>query len=70
MKASHTTPEEALAALADVRGRVLVPVHWGTFDLADEPPGDPPRRLLVEARRLRLGPDQVWILRHGETRSW
>jgi len=70
MKASHTTPEEALAALGDVRGRLFVPLHWGTFDLADEPPGDPPRRLQAEARRLHLGPDRVWLLRHGETRHW
>ena len=70
MKASHTTPEEALAALGDVRGRVFVPVHWGTFDLADESPADPPRRLVAEARRLQLGADRVWLLRHGETRRW
>jgi len=70
MRVSHTTPEEALAALADVRGRILVPIHWGTFDLADEPLDEPPRRLRAEARRLNLGPDRVWILRHGETRRW
>jgi N-acyl-phosphatidylethanolamine-hydrolysing phospholipase D len=70
MKASHTTPEEALAAFSDVRGRVFVPVHWGTFDLAEEPLGDPPRRLALEARRLQLGEDRVWVLRHGETRRW
>jgi N-acyl-phosphatidylethanolamine-hydrolysing phospholipase D len=70
MKPSHTSPEEALAALADVRGRVFVPIHWGTFDLADEPLEDPPRRLQAEARRLNLGPDRVWLLRHGETRTW
>jgi N-acyl-phosphatidylethanolamine-hydrolysing phospholipase D len=70
MKVSHTTPEEALAALGDVRGRVLVPIHWGTFDLADEPLDEPPRRLQAEARRLNLGPDRVWTLRHGETRRW
>jgi L-ascorbate metabolism protein UlaG (beta-lactamase superfamily) len=70
MKASHTSPEEALAALADVRGRILLPIHWGPFDLADEPLDEPPRRLAAEARRLGLGPDRVWLLRHGETRPW
>jgi L-ascorbate metabolism protein UlaG (beta-lactamase superfamily) len=70
MKPSHTSPEEALAALADVRGRIFVPIHWGTFDLADEPPGDPPNRLRAEARRLNLGVDRVWLLRHGETRRF
>ena len=70
MKAGHTSPEEALAAFADVRGRHFVPIHWGTFDLADEPIDEPPRLLRDEARRLKLGPDRVWILRHGETRRW
>jgi N-acyl-phosphatidylethanolamine-hydrolysing phospholipase D len=70
MKPSHTSPEEALAALAEVRGRVFVPIHWGTFDLADEPLDEPPRRLQAEARRLNLGADRVWLLRHGESRSW
>ena len=70
MKPSHTSPEEALTALADVRGRIFVPIHWGTFDLADEPLDEPPRRLQAEARRLNLGADRVWLLRHGENRSW
>ena len=70
MKPSHMSPEEALAALADVRARLLVPIHWGTFDLADEPIADPPKRLQLEARRLHLGTDRIWLLRHGETRSW
>jgi N-acyl-phosphatidylethanolamine-hydrolysing phospholipase D len=70
MKMSHTTPEEALQVLLDVRGERLVPIHWGTFDLAEEPVDEPPRRLAAEARRLGLDPDRVWTLKHGETRRW
>jgi L-ascorbate metabolism protein UlaG (beta-lactamase superfamily) len=70
MKSGHTTPEEALQIFEDVRGRGFVPVHWGTFDLADEPLDEPPRRLSVEARRRGLGADRVWVLKHGETRAW
>ncbi|MGH2395217.1 MAG: MBL fold metallo-hydrolase, partial [Candidatus Limnocylindria bacterium] len=70
MRASHTTPEEALQVFDDVRGQAFVPLHWGTFDLADEPLDEPPRRLAVEARRRQLGPERVWILEHGETRDW
>ena len=36
-------PEEAVQAHGDVRGAALLPVHWGTFNLAfhawDEPIG-------------------------------
>lgn len=70
MRWSHTTPEQALQVLADVRGKAFVPIHWGTFDIAEEPIEEPPQRLEAEARRLGLGPERVWILRHGETRSW
>ncbi len=70
MKSGHTTPEEALQVFEDVRGRAFVPIHWGTFDLADEPLDEPPLRLSAEARRRGLGPDRVWVLKHGETRAW
>jgi N-acyl-phosphatidylethanolamine-hydrolysing phospholipase D len=70
MQASHTTPEEALRAFADARGERFVAIHWGTFDLAEEPLEEPPHRLLAEARRLGLNLDHIWVLKHGETRSW
>ena len=70
MQFPHITPEQAVRAFLDVRARVLVPNHYGTFDLADEPFDEPPVRLEAEARRLGLGPDRVWILRHGESRAW
>src|SRR2546430_2187551 len=70
MKPGHTTPEEALRVLADVQGLHLVPIHWGTFDLAEEPLEEPPARLFAEARRLDLDAKRVWVLKHGETRRW
>ena len=45
----HMTPEEAVAAHLDVRGGLLVPVHWGTFVLAFHPWSEPVDRLLREA---------------------
>jgi len=70
MRASHTTPEEALQVFEDVAAKVFVPIHWGTFDLADEPLAEPPKRLAAEAQRRGLGTDRVWTLKHGETRRW
>jgi N-acyl-phosphatidylethanolamine-hydrolysing phospholipase D len=70
MHFTHTTPEEAVQIFKDVRGRRFVAMHWGTFDLAEEPLTEPPARLQVEARRLGLDADRVWILQHGETRRW
>lgn len=70
MKSSHTTPEEALQIFADVGGRRFVAIHWGTFDLADEPLDEPPRRLLQAAQRRGLDANTVWLFQHGETRPW
>jgi L-ascorbate metabolism protein UlaG (beta-lactamase superfamily) len=70
MRFSHVDPRQALRVFDDVKGRRFVALHWGTFDLADEPLDEPPRLLEAEARRLGLGPDRVWVLHPGETRPW
>jgi N-acyl-phosphatidylethanolamine-hydrolysing phospholipase D len=70
MRFVHTTPEEALQIGRDVRAQRIVAMHFGTFDLADEPPGEPPQRFRKEAERLGLGPNRAWILEIGETREW
>jgi L-ascorbate metabolism protein UlaG (beta-lactamase superfamily) len=65
MKENHLSPEEALAAAKDLGARVLVPIHWGTFDLTDEPLDLPARRLREAADRDAGGNPAVVILRHG-----
>jgi N-acyl-phosphatidylethanolamine-hydrolysing phospholipase D len=52
---NHVSPEEAVRLFEDVRGRLLVPMHWGTFALNREPHREPPDRLRAEARRRGLG---------------
>jgi N-acyl-phosphatidylethanolamine-hydrolysing phospholipase D len=70
MRLTHTTPEQAVQAFVDLDARVLVPIHWGTFDLGEEPLDEPPKRLLAEVRRRGIEPDRAWLVRHGETRRW
>jgi N-acyl-phosphatidylethanolamine-hydrolysing phospholipase D len=70
MKMTHLMPEEALQLFADIRGQRFVAIHWGTFDLTEEPIEEPPRRLEAEAKRLGLDLTKVWVLKHGETRGW
>jgi L-ascorbate metabolism protein UlaG (beta-lactamase superfamily) len=53
-----------------VGGRTFVAIHWGTFDLSEEPIDEPPRRLAAAARAQGLPDARVWILAHGETRAW
>jgi L-ascorbate metabolism protein UlaG (beta-lactamase superfamily) len=47
----HLGPEQAIEAHRLVRGGVLIPVHWGTFDLALHSWTEPVERLLVAASR-------------------
>jgi L-ascorbate metabolism protein UlaG (beta-lactamase superfamily) len=56
MKPVHMNPDEALAAFRDLGARHLLPMHWGTFDLTDEPLDEADRvlerRLAAEAAGL------------------
>lgn len=49
MKSSHMNPEEAIKAFQDLNGKVFIPMHYGTFDLSDEPFGEPIKRLRTAA---------------------
>ena len=66
----HMNPEEALQASRDVRARRIVPVHYGTFDLSDESPDEPPRRLMEAATAGAIAPEDVYLLKIGETRPF
>ena len=70
MKSVHLTPEEAVQAFVDLNARTLLGIHWGTFDLAEEPLDEPPGRMLAEARRRGIASEHAWILKVGETRRW
>jgi L-ascorbate metabolism protein UlaG (beta-lactamase superfamily) len=37
----HMTPEEGVRAHQDLRGEVMLPIHWGTFNLAPHPWEEP-----------------------------
>jgi L-ascorbate metabolism protein UlaG (beta-lactamase superfamily) len=47
----HMNPEEAVRAHGDLGGGLLVPIHWGTFNLAFHEWDEPVRRLLAAAGR-------------------
>ncbi len=46
----HIGPEQAVLAHNWVRGNVLLPVHWGLFDLARHAWTEPVERVLVAAK--------------------
>lgn len=62
-KEIHMTPEEAVRTHRDVRGRVLLPVHWATFNLAFHAWTEPPDRALAAAAQAGV---RIVIPRPGE----
>ncbi len=70
MQPVHLNPEEAVRAAIDLGARNVAAMHWGTFDLTDEPLDEPPARFLADASRHGLGPDRAWVFKVGETRTF
>jgi N-acyl-phosphatidylethanolamine-hydrolysing phospholipase D len=66
---NHVSPEEAVQLFEDVGGRLMVPMHWGTFDLNREPADEPPARVLTEALRRGIE-ERMAILNPGQTINW
>ncbi|MET0552534.1 MAG: MBL fold metallo-hydrolase [Vicinamibacteria bacterium] len=68
MRRVHMDPDEAVRAAVDLQARRVVGMHFGTFDLADEPMDEPPRRFLAAAAAAGLG-DRASVMKVGETRG-
>jgi L-ascorbate metabolism protein UlaG (beta-lactamase superfamily) len=60
----HTSPEDALRGFVDMGSRHMIPMHFGTFKLSQEPIDEPVKRLLSGARRLGIA-DRVHVLEEG-----
>lgn len=60
----HLTPEEAVQAHIMLRGRRLVPIHWGSFDLAFHSWKEPIERIIVAADKVSVS---LLTSRIGET---
>jgi N-acyl-phosphatidylethanolamine-hydrolysing phospholipase D len=77
MQPVHMNPEQAVRAYQALlgsrpglpgRAALMVPMHWGTFQLTDEPMDEPPLRAAAAWRDAGLDPESLWIPAHGETR--
>lgn len=66
MKANHNSPPEAFQGFVDSKAGVMIPMHFGRFDLSDEPPGEP-LRLLREAAAQANASDKIKALQINES---
>jgi L-ascorbate metabolism protein UlaG (beta-lactamase superfamily) len=62
----HTCPEEALQAFLDLGARRMIPMHYCTFRLSQEPMEEPVERLMAAARLSGVA-SSVSVLQEGET---
>ena len=56
MHPSHMRPEDSWQCFTDLQAGKMIPMHFGTFDLSDEPASEPLRRLqaLADMEKLLL----------------
>ena len=45
MQEAHMRPSEAVQAFHDLESKTMIPIHYGTYNLSDEPIGEPVRKL-------------------------
>jgi L-ascorbate metabolism protein UlaG (beta-lactamase superfamily) len=63
----HTSPEDALQAFLDLGAEYMIPMHFGTFRLSQEPMDEPLKRLRDAAQDASVL-DRVTALEEGETK--
>lgn len=54
MQPNHISPYDSLTAAEQMKARITIPMHYGTFDLSDEPLSDPPTVFADEARKRKI----------------
>lgn len=60
----HLDPEEAITTHRVMRGEAMLPIHWGTFNLAVHPWAEPIERALAEAKVHDV---KLYTPRHGQS---
>ena len=68
MKEQHINPAEAVQIHQDLKAKRSVGMHWGTFELSDEPLDQPPKDLAAAAREQDLAADAFTVMAIGQTR--
>ena len=53
MRPNHISPYESLTASEEMHAGITIPMHYGTFDLSDEPLHDPPKVFAAEAKKRK-----------------
>ena len=65
MAPNHISPQDAVKAVGDLGAKVMIPMHYGTLDLSDEPVGEPYRILKTMEKEGKI-PGTLKALELGE----
>ena len=68
MGPQHVDPTEAVQIHQDLRAKLSIGVHWGTFQLTDEPLDQAVRDLAAARAKAGVADDAFIVLRHGASR--
>ena len=68
MKNHHCNVEEAIQIHKDLKSKSSIAMHWGTFQLTDEPMEEPPQLLKSLSLEKNLHSDEFVSMKHGETK--
>ncbi len=69
MGAQHVNPEEAVQVHADIGAARSLGIHWGTFNLTDEPLDQPPQDLARARSAKSIPEDRFFLLAIGASRE-
>ena len=68
MKEQHVNPAEAVQIHKDLKAKRSVGVHWGTFNLTDEPLDQPPQDLAAARVAANILEADFFLMAIGQTR--
>jgi N-acyl-phosphatidylethanolamine-hydrolysing phospholipase D len=70
MSTQHVDPDEAVRIHLDLTAAQSIGIHWGTFQLTDEPLDEPPKALSRALQARGLGAESFTVLAIGQTRRF
>jgi N-acyl-phosphatidylethanolamine-hydrolysing phospholipase D len=68
MRDQHVNPEEAVQIHRDIGSKLSVGIHWGSFELTDEPLDQPIGDLEKSLVKLGIAPEKFQLFQHGQTK--
>lgn len=66
MKYNHQDPNDSVKAFNDCKAKRMIPFHFGTFDLSDEPLNEPAVVLATLQKENKIGIDELKVVKFGE----